>query len=97
MTKEFKSKDGSKLGKFASDLYKEITGQQTSYYYVNLTEKYISIKIEEQHLTESQLKDFDKRMKESIWKDRYIHVVNRTCHPRGWLTSPKVLVRFTKL
>lgn len=94
-----KSRNGNEFGRFVSDLYKEITGQKHVFHYVNLTEKYISIKIDANHLSTDQLKEFDQKMKESKWKERYIQVVNRQA--KAWYSKTgqkeKVLVRFTKL
>lgn len=96
--KQFKSKNGSEIGRFVSAVHTAIRGLKGYYscYYVNLTDKYISIKIESKHLTNEELAEFERQIKESVWKDRFVKIYNNTGNRLGYKFE-KVNIRFTKL
>lgn len=94
--KQFKSRNGTEIGRFVANLYKQITGQGSCWFYVNITFKYISIKLDEKHLTKEQLIQFHNEMKKSIWAERFLNVYNSHSN-NGTFRNQKVNVRFTKL
>ena len=65
--------------------------------YVNYGKKYISVKIDEKHLTDEQMKEFVDLLKfDCQYGSRVVRVINSWSRPRGQNRYEKVLVRLTK-
>lgn len=88
----------AEIGRMCVTIYEGITKQRVCCYYVNKTAKYISIKIDEPHLTPEQLIEFEKQVRRhGVFADRFVKVYNS--YTRGFggrCRSEKVLVRFTQ-
>ena len=91
------------LGDDAVRVIRAVTGEGFSdHRYVNRTPKYISVKIEREHLTKEQLEDVTRSLK-FLHPTRFLKVYNSTANPTAWRggecvtwKTPKVNVRFTQ-
>jgi uncharacterized protein YlbG (UPF0298 family) len=92
----------AELGRRAAQAIKQSTDNKYGYaYYVNKTPKYISVKIETDHLTMEQLEQVTSKLKKMVG-DRFLKVYNSTARPSnpypatGTYKAEKVNVRFTQ-
>lgn len=67
--------------------------------YVNKTEKYVSIKFSDLHLTPYQIKQVTNHLKRTC-PERFLQIANGTATPMAYgmgdYKEPKVMVRFTQ-
>jgi hypothetical protein len=85
----------AQLGRDAVKTIADVRGiPREPIYFVNKTEKYVSIKIECDHLTDTQMATATTKLKR-MHPDRFLKITNGTSTGR-WSRGEKVMVRFTQ-